>query len=277
MTLNMRENKTMICPNNHGKMIRKEMRKKAVLRDIPVSVKVEEYLCEICGFEAGTPEQTTIIKRKLCDAYREKVGLLSGEQIRRLRSKLNLSQKALAESLGVGIASVKRWETGSIQNVSMDKSLRNILNAVKPGNDHSGNQLFSIPRVKKVILEFEKYLGKKLLIKNDKLLFTAKYLWYADMLSFRELGKSITGSSYAALPYGPQLNNYSDLIDEIIHANVSDAKALTNDELKIIQRIAIKFPNKYDVYRAAHNEMVWKQKAIGMPIPYTDSVLLSEI
>ncbi|MEK0338321.1 MAG: hypothetical protein QQN41_12905, partial [Nitrosopumilus sp.] len=76
---------------------------------------------------------------------------------------------------------------------------------------------------------------------------------------------------------GPQLNNYSDLIDEIIKANVSDAKALTTGELKIIQRIAIKFPNKYDVYRAAHNEMVWKQKAIGMPIPYTDSVLLSEI
>ncbi|MBL7047494.1 MAG: DUF4065 domain-containing protein [Candidatus Marinimicrobia bacterium] len=273
----MRENKTMICPNKHGEMIFTEIKKKAVIRDIPVRVKVEEYVCETCGFEAGTPEQTTIIKRKLSDAYREKVGLLSGEQIKELRSKLKLSQQALAKLLGIGIASVKRWETGSIQNASMDKFLRNALNAANPENNYSGNRLFSIPRVKLIILEFEKCLGKKLLLKNDKFLYTAKYLWYADMLSFRELGKSITGSSYAALPYGPQVNNYNDLIDEIINTDETKSETLTKNELEVIQRIAKKFPNKREVYRAAHNEMIWKQKSIGMPIPYTDSVLLSEI
>ena len=35
------------------------------------------------------------------------------------------------------------------------------------------------------------------------------------MVAFRNIGRSMTGATYAALPYGPQLNNYSDLIDEI--------------------------------------------------------------
>lgn len=34
------------------------------------------------------------------------------------------------------------------------------------------------------------------------MLYAAKYLWYADMVAFRDLGRSITGASYAALPMG---------------------------------------------------------------------------
>ncbi|MBW2105579.1 MAG: DUF4065 domain-containing protein [Deltaproteobacteria bacterium] len=66
-------------------------------------------------------------------------------------------------------------------------------------------------------------LGKRILKRRDKMLFAAKYLWYADMVAFRDLGKSMTGSAYAALPYGPQLNNYRELIDEIKNADETSA------------------------------------------------------
>ena len=73
-----------------------------------------------------------------------------------------------------------------------------------------------------MLKEFESVLGKHILRKNDKMLFAAKYLWYADMVAHRETGESLTGSTYAALPYGPQLNNYKDLIQDIIEADESE-------------------------------------------------------
>jgi hypothetical protein len=87
-------------------------------------------------------------------------------------------------------------------------------------------------------------LGKHILKRNDKMLFAAKYLWYADMVAHREMGESLTGSTYAALPYGPQLNNYKDLIQDIIEADESEAKPLSREEKRIITRISMKFPEE---------------------------------
>jgi putative zinc finger/helix-turn-helix YgiT family protein len=51
--------------------------------------------------------------------------LLSPEEIRRSREKLGLTQKQFAALLGVGEATVSRWETGAqIQQRAMDRFLR---------------------------------------------------------------------------------------------------------------------------------------------------------
>jgi hypothetical protein len=122
-----------------------------------------------------------------------------------------------------------------------------------------------------VLKELESVLGRHILRKNDKMLFAAKYLWYADMVAHRETGESLTGSTYAALPYGPQLNNYKDLIQDIIKADESEAKPLSREEKRIITRIGLKFPKERMVYDAAHKEKIWKKQPNGTVIPYTDS------
>lgn len=109
------------------------------------------------------------------------------------------------------------------------------------------------------------------------MLFAAKYLWYADMLAFRYLGQSMTGASYASLPYGPQLNNYRDLVDEIGEADESRAERLTPGELSIINKICERFPKERLVYDAAHREAVVSKRRIGAIIPYSDSANLAEI
>jgi hypothetical protein len=76
-----------------------------------------------------------------------------------------------------------------------------------------------------VLDSFEKELGRPLLKKDDRMLYAAKYLWYADMVSFRDLGRGMTGATYAALPMSPQLNNYRDLVDEIFRADPGTAHA----------------------------------------------------
>jgi hypothetical protein len=109
------------------------------------------------------------------------------------------------------------------------------------------------------------------------MLFAAKYLWYADMVAHRELGESMTGSTYAALPYGPQLNNYRDLVDDIMRVDESAAVPLTDEEKRIINRIAMRFPKEQMVYEATHKEKIWKRYPKGAIIPYPDSAELTEL
>ena len=265
------------CPKGHGIMDLKKIEKATTFRGVDVSFEAEAYVCPQCGFEAGTVQSAGAVQRAIADAYRKKMDLLTGEEIKALRKARGLTQQDLADLMNLGIASIKRWETGLIQSKSMDQALRMQLQGLACVDQYTGNREFSIPRVKLVIRTIEKNLGKRILKKTDKMLYAAKYLWYADMLAFKFLGRSMTGSTYAALPYGPQLNNYSDLVDEIKKADESEAEQLSKDELRIIDRIAAKFPHEQMVYDAAHQERIWKEAAIGALIPYSRAFELTKV
>jgi DNA-binding transcriptional regulator YiaG len=62
--------------------------------------------------------------RLVADVYRTKHGLLNSNEIRRWRLRLGMSQAAFADYIGVGIASLKRWEMGRIQDASSDELIR---------------------------------------------------------------------------------------------------------------------------------------------------------
>ena len=261
----------MNCPFENSQMDLKRSRKRICFRGIPLRVSLEQYVCPKCGEEAGTVEQAAAIQRSIADTYRKSVGLLTGKEIVEGRKKLNLTQDDLAKKMSVGIASIKRWEGAAIQSRSMDQALRSALHGQNTGDACTGNRSFSLPRIRLVFVELEKVLGKKLLKKNDKMLFAAKYLWYADMIAHRETGQSMTGATYAALPLGPQLNNYRELIEDIIKADPSTDEPLSPEEKRILTRVALRFPREQLVFKAAHGEPAWKRKSNGQLIPYTDS------
>ena len=88
------------------------------------SVKVPKLRvprCKACGelvFENEADEQ-------IASALREQLGLLSPEEIRGNRDKLSLSQRELAEHLGVAVETISRWENGVlIPSRAMDRYLR---------------------------------------------------------------------------------------------------------------------------------------------------------
>ena len=249
----------------------KKVLKHANLKGVDIAFKIDMHVCPVCGFEAGTIQSAGAVQRTIADAFRAKKGLLTGEEIKSMRKARGLSQQDLAKLMDVGIASIKRWETGLIQSKSMDRILRTHLQETTCTNPYTGNRDFSIPRVKLVIRSIEKKLGRSILKKNDKMLFVAKYLWYSDMLAFRSLGRSMTGSTYAALPYGPQLNNYKDLVADIIAADESHADALTDDEMKIIDNIVKNFPREQMIFDAAHRENIWKDADNGALISYAQA------
>lgn len=269
--------KLMNCPNECGEMQVKKLDKNMEFRGVDINCQVEHYLCPECGLEVGTIDQSAVTQRAIADAYREKVDLLSGREIRQERKREGLTQKKLAEQMNVGIASIKRWEGGQIQSKAMDKALRLAFQGQPVGDNCTGNRDLSIPRIKLVLRCFESVLNRVILKKNDRMLYASKYAWYADMVAHRELGQGMTGASYAALPKGPQLNNYRDLVEEIQEADTATAKPLSIDETKIINRISKTFPTNATVFRAAHREIIWKRAPVGELIVYSDSAQVTEI
>ena len=97
------------------------------------------------------------------------------------------------------------------------------------------------------------------------------------MVAFRETGRSMTGATYAVLPHGPQLNNYRKLVPLIRQAEDTEAEPLTDQEARIITRIAMTFPNESSIYRAVHDEEPYKSKRTGEMIPYTDAEQLQAL
>jgi len=265
------------CPAGHGNMDLRKSKKDINFRDINISYLEENYICSSCKLEIATKEQIANTQKTISDNYRSEIGLLSGEEIKQYRKKYKFTQKSLANKMTVGIASIKRWEGGVIQSKSMDKALRSVFWNKERDYNFTGNRDLFIPRIKLVLKQFEAKLGKRLLLKGDKLLYAAKYLWYADMIAHRDIGKSMTGATYAALPYGPQLNNYQDLIDTIKKSDASESEPLSVDENKIIKIISKNFPQERMAYDAAHREQIWKNKSIGEIIPYSDSSDLTEL
>jgi len=89
-----------------------------------ITVKAEALVCPKCGYQTLPAKGSGVYGRLLVEAWREKRGLLTGDEIRRRREKLGLSQQKFAEFLRVGVASVKRWEGSLIQDEAMDELIR---------------------------------------------------------------------------------------------------------------------------------------------------------
>jgi putative zinc finger/helix-turn-helix YgiT family protein len=65
------------------------------------------------------------VDAQIAHSLRAQLGLLSGDQIRKNRDDLGLTQRSLAEQLGVATETISRWETGALtQTRAMDRYLR---------------------------------------------------------------------------------------------------------------------------------------------------------
>lgn len=259
------------CPRGHTDLTKKTELKKTEFRNTQIEYQFETYICEKCGIAVGTINQTAQAQLEIAEAYRKKTGLLTSAEIKAFRRQFNWTQQKLSHVTGLGLSSIKRWELGIIQSGPMDRLLREAFRGDNVGNYYTGNRNFSLERIKLVMKEFEKVLGFKFLEEGDMMLFDAKYAWFADMVAHRDLGRSMTGAAYGALPHGPQLNNYRDLIDIIRDADETKAEPLSEDEKKIIAKIAKTFPTKQMVFDASHREPAWKDKTVGAIISYRDS------
>jgi putative zinc finger/helix-turn-helix YgiT family protein len=89
-----------------------------------LKVHAPAMACSKCGWVTVGLRQLDTLRRRTADAYREQHGLLTSAQIRAFRLLLKMSQREFAVFLGVGEASVKRWETWLAQEKSSDRLIR---------------------------------------------------------------------------------------------------------------------------------------------------------
>jgi putative zinc finger/helix-turn-helix YgiT family protein len=96
----------------------------ARIRGEEVPVRTEAMVCNRCGFQVLTDEQSAVYIMASADAYREKHNLLTTKELKRIRGRLRMSLRAFAKYLKVGEASPKRWEAGLVQDEAMDELIR---------------------------------------------------------------------------------------------------------------------------------------------------------
>ena len=83
-------------------------------------------VCKNCGHQVFP---SFLAKRNIIsmfDAYKEKVGLLTSQDIIDIRKSLGLTQVQFAKRLGCGEKTIARYENGAIQDKMVDRFIRTI-------------------------------------------------------------------------------------------------------------------------------------------------------
>jgi putative zinc finger/helix-turn-helix YgiT family protein len=89
-----------------------------------LSVVTSVMSCAHCGWITLAPGQLDTLRLRTADAYRQKHGLLTAAEIRSRREILGKSQREFASFLGVGEASIPRWESWQVQEKVYDDLIR---------------------------------------------------------------------------------------------------------------------------------------------------------
>ncbi len=83
------------------------------------------HKCDECGEAIVDKATLKESGRILKDFQRQTDGMLTGEEIKRIRAKLNLTQEEMAEVVGGGLKGFARYESGQVcQSKGMDNLLR---------------------------------------------------------------------------------------------------------------------------------------------------------
>jgi putative zinc finger/helix-turn-helix YgiT family protein len=96
------------------------------VRGEPIEIEAEVVICQKCGEKIFDEERDSRNLEKAYSLYRAKHNLLSPDEIRSLREKYGLSQRALSRLLGYGEITIHRYESGAIQDQVHDNLLRSI-------------------------------------------------------------------------------------------------------------------------------------------------------
>jgi len=94
------------------------------VRGEQITVDARVAVCRTCGEDIGLGELDDATFRAAYAIYRARHDLLSPEQIKAIRTKYGLGQKAFARLLGWGDVTLARYESGSLQSASHDQALR---------------------------------------------------------------------------------------------------------------------------------------------------------
>lgn len=113
------------CMNKHAVQIIR-VHDRLTFKNVLVEFDAEYCYCENTDITYATGQQLDRNDITMKDAYRKKMGLLTSDQIAKIRQKCGLSQSELSRVLGWPEDTVKRYESHEVQSNEHDKILRKI-------------------------------------------------------------------------------------------------------------------------------------------------------
>jgi putative zinc finger/helix-turn-helix YgiT family protein len=234
------------------------------IRGEKIPVRAEYFKCLECETEFEDPQSAYDPLEVAYHEYRVRHGMVQPEEIKQFRERFGLTQLELSNLLGLGGATLSRYENGALQDEAHDTMLRlamqpeNLLDLIeeKPSvfSDEKRERILTLLKEikeeheKSFLSIYETYFGSypatvlsgyqplhvsKLLnailffCKNAGIPKTKlnKLLFYADFKHFKEYAISITGVRYAHLPHGPVPDKYNYYM-----ATLEDEKSIFVDE-----------------------------------------------
>jgi len=234
-----------VCDNSEGiKLVKGE--KELTVRNELITVPMEYYKCSNCEEEFLVPDEENDPFDAAYRLYRSSHNMLQPEAIRDFRRRYHLTQSELANLLGLGGATISRYENGRLQDETHETLLRlvmdpnnlqklvaNSIGIISPEKKsrilhiiegEKGTRAEEIERLITLNLqnhepdEFngfkrfhrDKFLNAILYFCIDGELKTKlnKLMFYADFRHFKEYTLSLTGARYARIPFGPAPDEY---------------------------------------------------------------------
>lgn len=89
---------------------------KLLIRKEPIEVEAQVEHCPVCGEFFATSDADEVAMQDAYRQYRNRHQLLQPEEIRAIRERYGLGQRAFSRVLGWGEITVHRYEAGSLQD-----------------------------------------------------------------------------------------------------------------------------------------------------------------
>lgn len=236
------------------------------VRGESIEVDVDVVTCVECDAEIADPDLEDAALGRAYDLYRCKYGIIRPEEIRTLRERYGLSQRAFARLLDWGAVTIHRYETGALpdsvhsdllemlqdQSTMADFLMRHstrlhpqeakrALAAAATGRSTSAHQRVASIIQEKVDAYPEDARGNRWLDLErlcQMMVYFAhptgvvltkllKLLWYADFLAYERLTVSMSGAVYRHYQFGPVPDEYRQLLDYAEHEGFLRARIET--------------------------------------------------
>lgn len=97
----------------------------ATVRGVTVSALCAHVICPHCGSRIADPALTDANLARIYTAFRDLQNIPQPQELRALRERYGLSQRQFALLIGIGLASLQRYEQGSLPSESHAEILRN--------------------------------------------------------------------------------------------------------------------------------------------------------
>jgi len=230
-----------------------------------IPVRVEYFKCLECGSEFEDPQSAYDPLEVAYHEYRIRHGMVQPQEIKQFRERFGLTQLELSNLLGLGGATLSRYENGALQDeahntmlglamqpenllelieektsILSDEKRERIINLLKDITEEHDKSFLSIFESRfgyypaNILSGYQPLNIAKLL--NAMIFFCKggeipktklnKLLFYADFKHYKEYSISITGACYAHLPHGPVPDKYDYYMATLIY----DEKAIFVDE-----------------------------------------------